>query len=239
MLPLTTANLLSHAIIGSVLENLDMERIIQEVGQAVAHRILGGNESVDDVAKELHEKLLLRNESTQKLVVENIYRETPEAIHNVQVWANAPTIKDARPQLQKVKGSRFTEKYLAARYAPSRVSYPSITRSPIKSASPPRKVVSTFATFEAKPATHPMFGSAVSAPTFGSPMKSGRVGSSFGRMRGVGDSDDEDDDDGAKTGVAFDDDDGVQKIGLSSGAITFDQARRIALQSAWRGTRHL
>lgn len=102
MLPLTTANLLSHAIIGSVLENLDMERIIQEVGQAVAERILGGHQSVDDVAKELHEKLLLRNESTQKLVVENIYRESPEATHNVQVWSTAPTIREARPHLQKV-----------------------------------------------------------------------------------------------------------------------------------------
>ena len=56
MLPLTTANLLAHAIIGSVLENLDMERLIREVGQAVAERILGGQESVDDVARELHEK---------------------------------------------------------------------------------------------------------------------------------------------------------------------------------------
>lgn len=41
MLPLTTANLLAHAIIGSVLENLDMERLIREVGQEVAARILG------------------------------------------------------------------------------------------------------------------------------------------------------------------------------------------------------
>lgn len=242
MLPLTTANLLSHAIIGSVLENLDMERIIQEVGQAVAERILGGHQSVDDVAKELHEKLLLRNESTQKLVVENIYRESPEATHNTQVWSTAPTIREARPHLQKVKGSRFTEKYLAARYAPpSRMSYPSTTRSPIKAASPPRKVVSTFATFEAKPATHPMFGSMVHTPTFGSPMKAGRT--SFGRMRGIGDSDDDDDNHtpGTIGGVAGLDDpeDGVQKIGLSSGAITFDQARRIALQSAWRGTRNL
>lgn len=102
MLPLTTANLLAHAIIGSVLENLDMERLIREVGQAVAQRILGGQESVDDVARELHEKLLLRNESTKKLVVENIYRESEEAKHNVQVWQNSPDLATARPQLKKV-----------------------------------------------------------------------------------------------------------------------------------------
>ena len=81
-----------------------MERLIHEVGQAVADRILGGNESVDDVARELHEKLLLRNESTQTLVVENIYRESEEATHNVQVWSQAPNIQTARPLLQKVSG---------------------------------------------------------------------------------------------------------------------------------------
>ena len=74
MLPLTTADLLAHAIVGLVLENLDMERLVREVGQAVAQRILGNNESVDDVARELHEKLLLRNESTKKVVIESIYR---------------------------------------------------------------------------------------------------------------------------------------------------------------------
>lgn len=103
MLPLTTANLLAHAIIGSVLENLDMERLITEVGQAVAQRILGGNESVDDVARELHERLLLRNESTQKLVVENIYRESEESKHNVKIWSEAPDIQSARPHLLRVR----------------------------------------------------------------------------------------------------------------------------------------
>ena len=102
MLPLTTANLLAHAIIGSVLENLDMERLIREVGQAVAERILGGQESVDDVARELHEKLLLRNESTKKVVFENIYRESEEARHNVSVFQNAPNLSAARPLLKKV-----------------------------------------------------------------------------------------------------------------------------------------
>jgi hypothetical protein len=102
MLPLTTANLLAHAIIGSVLENLDMERLIREVGQAVATRILGNQESVDDVARELHERLLLRNENTKKVVFENIYRDSAEARHNVQIFADAPNLAAARPLLKKV-----------------------------------------------------------------------------------------------------------------------------------------
>ena len=102
MLPLTTANLLAHAIIGSVLENLDMERLINEVGQAVAERILGGNESVDDVARELHERLLLRNESTKRVVIESIYRETEEAKHNVGLYMASPSLREARPHLKRV-----------------------------------------------------------------------------------------------------------------------------------------
>ena len=104
MLPLTTADLLAHAIVGSVLENLDMERLVREVGHAVAQRILGNNESVDDVARELHEKLLLRNESTKKVVIESIYRDSPEAAHNVSVFFAAPSLAEARPLLKRVGG---------------------------------------------------------------------------------------------------------------------------------------
>ncbi len=105
MLPLTTADLLAHAIVASVLENLDMDRLVNEVGQAVAQRILGANESVDDVAKELHERLLLRNESTKKVVFESIYRESEDAAHNVEVFMNAPSIQEARPHLRKASHS--------------------------------------------------------------------------------------------------------------------------------------
>lgn len=237
MLPLTTANLLAHAIIGSVLENLDMERLISEVGQAVAQRILGGNETVDDVARELHERLLLRNESTQKLVVENIYRESDESRHNVKVWSEAPDLASARPHLQRIKGSRFTEKYLNTRYyggsrSGSSSIYPPVPpRSPtFKSAgSPPRKVVTDFAAFKGTPTAHSMFGSsAVPAPTFGSPK--GKM--SFGGIRSASPTADVDVDDDDEPGA-----EGVQRIGLSEGAITLEQARRITLQSAWRGAR--
>ena len=106
MLPLTTADLLTHAIVGSVLENLDMERLVREVGQAVSQRILGNNESVDDVARELHERLLLRNESTKKVVIESIYRESEEAKHNVSIYFNAPSLAEARPHLKRVSIDR-------------------------------------------------------------------------------------------------------------------------------------
>ncbi|KAJ7600798.1 hypothetical protein C8J56DRAFT_911318 [Mycena floridula] len=247
MLPLTTADLLTHAIVGSVLENLDMERLVREVGHAVAQRILGNNESVDDVARELHEKLLLRNESTKKVVIETIYKDSEESTHNVAVFTEAPSLADARPLLRKVFtvsssttffGTRFTDKYLQAKAAMARSSYTSYTssysspyapatppRSPTAKApsspklagSPPRKVVTDFAAFGA-PANSSVFGTAVASSPFSLAGGKAAFGGAF---------DDEEEEE----------DDGKQRVELREDSITLDQARRIAMQSAWRSAR--
>ncbi|KAF8827533.1 hypothetical protein HHX47_DHR4000374 [Lentinula edodes] len=234
MLPLTTADLLTHAIVGSVLENLDMERLVREVGAAVAQRILGNNESVDDVARELHERLLLRNESTKKVVIESIYKDSEESRHNVAVFTAAPSLADARPLLKRVQGTRFTDKYLAARAALTRSSYTYTSsyapatppRSPpskaassptssvfSSSGSPPRKVVTDFAAFGA-PKNASVFGTAVASSPFS--LAGGKA--AFGGMR---------------TGVSrttFDDDEDEEDDGRQ-------RAKRIAMQSAWRSAR--
>jgi len=249
MLPLTTADLLTHAIVGSVLENLDMERLVQEVGQAVAQRILGNNESVDDVARELHERLLLRNESTKKVVIESIYKESEEGTHNVNAFMHAASLPEARPHLKRVPGTRFTDKYLQARSSGSRFSSiypptparsterkygspssPPISSAPATTSSPPRKVVTDFAAFGASP-TASVFGTAVQSTPFS--LAGGKA--AFGAIRGAGTTrtvfDDDDDDDDTSSVP------GKQKVELREGSITLDQARRITLQSAWRGTR--
>ncbi|GJE88282.1 VWA domain-containing protein [Phanerochaete sordida] len=246
MLPLTTADLLVHAIVGSVLENLDMERLVREVGAAVSQRIHGNNESVDDVARELHERLLLRNENTKRVVIESIYRETEEAKHNVNAYMSATSLREARPLLKRVPGTRFTEKYLHSRmssssrygspytpYLPARkaaAASSSTTSAPAVPHSPPRKVLTDFAAFGA-PKTASVFGTAVASTPFS--LAGGRA--AFGGMRSTSarmDDDDEDDDDD-RAPI----DDGRQKIDLVEDSITLDQAKRIAMQSAWRTAR--
>ena len=138
MLPLTTADLLTHAIVGSVLENLDMERLVREVGQAVSQRILGNNESVDDVARELHERLLLRNESTKKVVIESIYRESEEAKHNVSTYMQASSLAEARPHLKRV---RLHHMSTALCVAEPMVFMSLGTRDPLHGQVPPREDV--------------------------------------------------------------------------------------------------
>lgn len=49
-----------------------MDRLIREVGEQVAGRLRTGEGSVDDIARELHEKLMLRGEEGRSLRIENI-----------------------------------------------------------------------------------------------------------------------------------------------------------------------
>lgn len=84
LVPLTTASLLSAVIIGAAGEAMDLERLHREVGDAVADRLrslsLDGTSNtetdMDQVARQLHQTLLGRNENTKQLHVENIYRES-------------------------------------------------------------------------------------------------------------------------------------------------------------------
>lgn len=123
---MTTAALLSHVIVGSALEQMDMDRLIKEVGFAVSERVHGGVGSVDEVARELQEKLMLRGEATKQLKFESIHvslgrgfagvwrladaslcggsqRETPETRHNVETFVNAESLAAAKPNLKKVR----------------------------------------------------------------------------------------------------------------------------------------
>jgi hypothetical protein len=116
--------------------------------------------------------------------------------------------------------------YAYAPYAPATPPRsPKTSTSPAMSSSPTRKVVTDFATFGA-PANASVFGTAVASSPFS--LAGGKA--AFGGIRGTGremfDDDDDDDDDNSR-----------QKVELKEDSITLDQARRIAMQSAWRGTR--
>ena len=91
LVPLTTASLLSHVVIAAAGEVMDLERLHREIGDSVLERlqslsltmsdepldsITASARLVDQVSSELHEKLLLRNESTKQLIVESIYRDS-------------------------------------------------------------------------------------------------------------------------------------------------------------------
>lgn len=117
LVPLTTASLLTHVIIAAASEAMALDRLHRQVGDEVAERLrtlsLEGNASqettttdpnslMDEVARDLHQRLLLRNESTKQLVIETIYRESPESQSNIDVWSTARDLASAKPLIQKV-----------------------------------------------------------------------------------------------------------------------------------------
>lgn len=119
--------------------------------------------------------------------------------------------------------------YLPARKSSSAV--PTTSTSPTMSSSPPRKVVTDFAAFGA-PKTASVFGTAVASTPFSLAGGKAAFGGIRGASRMMDDDDDDDDDTDDKT---FDD--GRQKVDLVEDSITLEQARRIAMQSAWRSAR--
>lgn len=65
-----------------------MDRLIREVGHQVAGRLTeGGVESVDEVARELHEKLMLRGEEGRSLRIENICAFFLSLSLSLSLWA--------------------------------------------------------------------------------------------------------------------------------------------------------
>lgn len=117
LVPLTTASLLTHVIIAAASEAMALDRLHREVGDEVAERLrtlsLEGqqnnassandaNSLMDEVARDLHQRLLLRNESTKQLVIESIYRESEESRSNIQVWSTARDLESAKPLIRKV-----------------------------------------------------------------------------------------------------------------------------------------
>lgn len=309
MVPLTTASLLTYVIIAAAGEAMALDRLHREIGDEVAERLrslslagAGADPSaqaaappppsdllMDEVARDLHQRLLLRNESTKQIVIESIYRETEDSRNNVEVWSTAPDVGAARPHVTKVYGSRLNDRYLSTRRAnaslASRGSAPfpgsgaggrsggstgswstvgaggrvvpgalggsssgssSITGGAERSGSS-RQVVSDFSAFSASGSLS--FGS---PPQADSPARFGGNNATWtggGAMRGnqARGMDDDDDDDAAgqedkplpvaveseEGGMEVAGDDG-SRLKFRMGAISLDQAKRLARQSAYR-----
>lgn len=296
LVPLTTASLLTHAIIAAAGEAMALDRLHREIGDEVAERLRtlslegvagraqtsqGLTELMDDVARDIHRSLLLRNESTKQLVVESIYRDSPESRHNIEAWSTAPDIESAKPLILKVHGSRLSDRFLASRhtslssYSPYPKDVPrdtagaatwtnvygflhersgssSATSEPLggfplptggKQDSALRKVVSDFSSFKAggNLSVAGVQGANTSVASYGG-----------ARDQGQNDDDDDGDDDDCASGrragsrplpVAVETDEGSLEVAgddgstlrFRMGAISLDQARRLAMQSAYRG----
>ncbi|KIR52942.1 hypothetical protein I315_04398 [Cryptococcus gattii Ru294] len=208
--------------------------------------------------RELHERLLLRNEQTKQVRLPEVYVPHENAKKNVSTWMNATYIGDAVPNILAVPGKRLTDKFRKQNYAagftytpggrlpPRRTSVtpsatstavPPTASSPIHSSppassfpasSPPRRIVSDFKPFGA-PASDKL--SVFGAPMLSTPGPGGGMFGSMGRTPGAigGMRDTKVDED--------DEDEDEEGARLRKDAISLDQARRIATQAVFRAGR--
>ncbi|ORY24573.1 hypothetical protein BCR39DRAFT_546539 [Naematelia encephala] len=263
MLPLTTADLLAMTIVGSVLENMDMERLISEIGTEVAQRIRQKGEnmqSVEEVAQELHEKLLLRNEQTKQVALPDVYVEHENAKKNVTTWMSAQFVSDAAPDIIPVPVKRLTDKFrknnfaagftytpggrLPPRKTPISADAPPTPLTPSTQErslspprtgasppmSPPRRIVSDFKAFGTSP------DQSSSMSVFKAPMLStgpgGGMFGSAGRTTSLNSGMRD-----SRRVLDDDDDDDDDGPALKTDSISLDQARRIATQAVFRAGR--
>jgi hypothetical protein len=83
-----------------------MDRLIREVGEQVAGRLRTGEGSVDDIARELHEKLMLRGEEGRSLRIENICACLQTHSERYVRWLIFTTSSHDRPRQRGVNQQR-------------------------------------------------------------------------------------------------------------------------------------
>lgn len=59
------------------------------------------------ICRELHERLMLRNEQTKQIRLPEVYKEDENGKANVQTWMNSQYIFDAVPKLLPVNHNTF------------------------------------------------------------------------------------------------------------------------------------
>ena len=245
---------------------MDLDRLHRELGDSVLERMKGLSlhldeqetndpssaimRLVDQVSSELHEKLLLRNENTKQLIIESIYRESEESTHNIRVWSQAPDVFSARPHIRKVIGSRLSQKFLDMRRAghAGKAWHP-VPRivpaaSSIPTTPPPsRNMVQDFQAFEANPGLRMQMSGTLHQARFNDQsyrtssmdMDDDDDGDGYGDDAFMADDDLQASEAAADNEIRFEGDDG-QTLAFRHDAISWSQARRLAMQSLSRAS---
>jgi len=87
MLPLVGADGLADYIIGSSLERIELEALVDDYGKSIARRVLFSGETVDSLTKEYHAKFAARSVEVTSLDVEPFYKEYAEGLRNVAAYS--------------------------------------------------------------------------------------------------------------------------------------------------------
>ncbi|KAG2132895.1 uncharacterized protein EDB93DRAFT_889885 [Suillus bovinus] len=98
VVPLLDARVMSTCIIGSALESLAIQDLINEYRETLEELVSSREPSL--VVKYLHALLRVRGRTADQLLMENIYAMSDDRKENVEIWSSARSLADAKARLK-------------------------------------------------------------------------------------------------------------------------------------------
>ncbi|KAH6909943.1 hypothetical protein BKA70DRAFT_180529 [Coprinopsis sp. MPI-PUGE-AT-0042] len=100
MVPLLNASQLGDYIIGSALETLDTEELLEQFQDTILENIYGQGKNIEEVIEGVQQQLEQRHVRVQTLQVDDVYAPSKKAEANVATWMNGGKIGDVRGKVQ-------------------------------------------------------------------------------------------------------------------------------------------
>lgn len=97
VVPLLDARVMSTCIIGSALESLAIQDLINEYRKTLDELVASREPSL--VVKYLHALMRVRGRTADQLIMENIYAMSDDRKENVDIWSSARSLADAKTRL--------------------------------------------------------------------------------------------------------------------------------------------
>lgn len=97
VVPLLDARVMSTCIIGSALESLAIQDLINEYRETLDELVPSREPSL--VVKYLHALMRVRGRTADQLIMENIYVMSDDRKENVEIWSSARSLADAKARL--------------------------------------------------------------------------------------------------------------------------------------------
>ncbi|KAF6752985.1 hypothetical protein DFP72DRAFT_433768 [Ephemerocybe angulata] len=114
MVPLLNAAQLGDYIVGSAVETVETEKLINEFRNTILDDIYGQGKPIEEVMQQIQAQMAERKTEIKTLNVEEVYEASAEADSNVGVWAQATSLGSARGRTTALSAPR-----LKAEYAPA------------------------------------------------------------------------------------------------------------------------
>ncbi|KAF6760445.1 hypothetical protein DFP72DRAFT_843356 [Ephemerocybe angulata] len=112
MVPLLNAAQLGDYIVGSALETMETEALINQYENIILEDVYGQGKGVEEVTEKVQEQIDKKKTEINTLNVEDVYEPNEAADRNTKVWMDAVTIK-TRGQLNLIRGQRLKASFKA------------------------------------------------------------------------------------------------------------------------------